>query len=675
MLTEAAVVSLFFLVLLTVRLIGALTIPISDCDETYNYWEPLQLLVFNFLGKQTWEYSAEFALRSYGFLWVYGWPAKLLTTIFGSPSMLREQFGPLYGVLTYYLVRCVTATLGSLCEWYFVSGVRRRFGFFTFFWSFVFLLFSPGMVKSQSSFLPSSFAMLMFCVAAGGWLRLTITPSWRNIFMTVFPIVSAALVGWPFAALVGVPIGLHCLIAHGSKFFRLLTVLVLSTAGLTGFVIYFDTRYYCRQVFSTWNLIRYNVFASGEGRGPELYGVEPWTFFFKNLALNFNLAFVLCMVGPIFAILATLFSPRKPPAGGAAAKATVVKPKFMSLPLSFFLFSSPFWLWFCFWLRIPHKEERFMAPSYPFLVLGAALSCASIGKILDGFRVPSWFKRIVFVFGFLPILVVFLGLSASRIAGEVFFYGGYEQTALQYSAIVAAHPEMPLPRQDLTICVTEDWYRFPTSFFLPRGKNQFIDYGFLKTKSFKGALPKNFKWKEPNCTCTPNDNMNDLNQESMDQYTVLDNCHFIIDVLRADSSGFTFSSASTDKDTKGSPWSGSIPLSSLNDKIVEEGALELAARYTQRLAPSSKAKFVPVPRALSKIPSTALFGPDSLIHQIPGAEVLAQWWDTRLKALPQALLNTADTPMKCRLGYVPGLTESCSRWDPIVVLRLSAKRD
>ena len=38
-----------------------------DCDEAYNYWEPLHYLLYG-SGLQTWEYSPRFALRSWAYL-------------------------------------------------------------------------------------------------------------------------------------------------------------------------------------------------------------------------------------------------------------------------------------------------------------------------------------------------------------------------------------------------------------------------------------------------------------------------------------------------------------------------------------------------------------------------------------------------------------------------------
>ena len=44
-----------FALLLTARLISAGVNIVHDCDEVYNYWEPLHFLLYGY-GMQTWEY-------------------------------------------------------------------------------------------------------------------------------------------------------------------------------------------------------------------------------------------------------------------------------------------------------------------------------------------------------------------------------------------------------------------------------------------------------------------------------------------------------------------------------------------------------------------------------------------------------------------------------------------
>ena len=62
--------ALSLLTLLPIRLYGALHTPIMDCDEVFNFWEPLHLLQRR-SGMQTWEYAPQYALRSYAFIHLY----------------------------------------------------------------------------------------------------------------------------------------------------------------------------------------------------------------------------------------------------------------------------------------------------------------------------------------------------------------------------------------------------------------------------------------------------------------------------------------------------------------------------------------------------------------------------------------------------------------------------
>lgn len=55
-----------FYVFLGANILAALFAPIQDCDETFNYWEPTHYLSHGY-GLQTWEYSPEYAIRS----WLY----------------------------------------------------------------------------------------------------------------------------------------------------------------------------------------------------------------------------------------------------------------------------------------------------------------------------------------------------------------------------------------------------------------------------------------------------------------------------------------------------------------------------------------------------------------------------------------------------------------------------
>uniref|UniRef100_A0A914NX08 Mannosyltransferase n=1 Tax=Meloidogyne incognita TaxID=6306 RepID=A0A914NX08_MELIC len=74
-------ISAVFKILFSIRLSASLWSIISDCDEVYNYWEPLHLVLFK-RGFQTWEYSPVYGIRSWLYILLYAGPAKFLIKIF-----------------------------------------------------------------------------------------------------------------------------------------------------------------------------------------------------------------------------------------------------------------------------------------------------------------------------------------------------------------------------------------------------------------------------------------------------------------------------------------------------------------------------------------------------------------------------------------------------------------
>lgn len=96
-----------FKAFLSARICAAIWSHITDCDETFNYWEPLHYLIYG-QGLQTWEYSPEFALRSYTYLLAHGVPAFIYNRIFQTNPML-----------VFYFVRIMLALGCALVEVYF----------------------------------------------------------------------------------------------------------------------------------------------------------------------------------------------------------------------------------------------------------------------------------------------------------------------------------------------------------------------------------------------------------------------------------------------------------------------------------------------------------------------------------------------------------------------------
>ena len=101
-----------------------------------------------------------------------------------------------------------------------------------------------------------------------------------------------------------------------------------------------DSYYYGKPVMASLNIVLYNVFTP---HGPDLYGTEPAQFYLINGFLNFNVVFLLALVGlPV--LLGTKYLLR-----GEIASTTT------GFYLSETLSQAPLLLWLLvFWMR-PHK--------------------------------------------------------------------------------------------------------------------------------------------------------------------------------------------------------------------------------------------------------------------------------------------------------------------------------
>lgn len=144
-----------------------------------------------------------------------------------------------------------------------------------------FLLFSAGMFISSTALLPSTFAMYAFMGACAAW--------WTEKYpLAIFFIAIGALLGWPFAALLGLPIAYDIVIVK-----KMYSVFIQWTF-VSAFVILLpmtiiDTSYFGKLVVAPWNIVKYNVLG---GAGPNLYGTEPFSFYLINGFLNFNIIWV-----------------------------------------------------------------------------------------------------------------------------------------------------------------------------------------------------------------------------------------------------------------------------------------------------------------------------------------------------------------------------------------------
>ncbi|XP_054611345.1 alpha-1,2-mannosyltransferase ALG9 isoform X1 [Dunckerocampus dactyliophorus] len=503
-----------FKCLLLARLCAALLSNISDCDETFNYWEPMHYLLYG-TGMQTWEYSPLYAIRSYAYLWLHALAACLPAHVLQTNK-----------VLVFYIVRCVLAFSCCVCELYFYKAVCKKFGLHVGRLMFAFLLLSCGMFCSSAAFLPSSFCMYTTVVAMTGWFQDS-TP------LAIMGVATGAIVAWPFSALIGVPIAFDLLVLK-QQWKSFITWSAIAMLIVLGPLVAVDSFFYGKLVVAPLNILLYNVFTP---HGPDLYGTEPWHFYFMNGALNFNLVFVLALFSlPLTALMETLLH----------------KFNVQNLGRPYWLTLSPMYLWMFIFFTQPHKEERFLFPIYPLICLSGAVALSSLQVCLHH-SVQHWatikaafshsfpFLQKCYHFLFhryrlehytvssnwlaLSAVVVFAVMSLSR---SVALFRGYHAPLdlyPEFHRIAKATTLHSVPEgRPVTVCVGKEWHRFPSSFLLPHN----WQLHFIQSE-FKGQLPQPYAL-DPLATQIIPANMNDQNLEEPSRYVDVRQCHYLVDL-------------------------------------------------------------------------------------------------------------------------------------------------
>ncbi|KAH8123573.1 Alg9-like mannosyltransferase family-domain-containing protein [Trichoderma asperelloides] len=485
-------------------MIAALFAPIQDCDETFNYWEPTHYLSHGY-GLQTWEYSPDYAIRS----WLY----VALHAVVGNVRRILPQSTK---VSEFYFVRYGLALICAICQTIMFQAVsialNARIGLFFL----AITIISPGNFHASAAFLPSSFAMYMGMLGAASFMN------WRGGLKTwqgITWFAVAGILGWPFAAALCVPYVLEELIlVVFSDRDSLIEALIRFVRGVIAslIVLFFDFAvnlfFYKKPVVVSWNIVKYNIFS--KTGGPDLYGTEPWTFYFKNLTLNFNIWFILALsVLPLFLL----------------QKAFSASSQRLSSGLRTVIFITPFYMWLGIFTAQPHKEERFMYPAYPFLALNAALSLHIILSAIGNSNPKTLIGKIPGRLKLLAVgLVLFLSLdiAIARIYG---IYSAYSAPLKVYSPLWGDEGGNTYGAEEDNVCFGKEWYRFPTSYFLPRNMHA----KFLRS-DFRGLLPGEFSEAQTGFgfwsgTWLPTSGLNDRNEEDLGKYVEPRMCSFLVD--------------------------------------------------------------------------------------------------------------------------------------------------
>ncbi|CAH3861738.1 unnamed protein product [Pieris brassicae] len=467
--------------LLTARIISAYWGHIADCDETYNYWEPLHYLVYG-SGLQTWEYSPAYSIRSYMPLWMFAVPAKILSFIMTPVSV-------------FYTLRALLASLTACSELMFYKAVCHEFGVHVGRIWLCLSLAAAGCFASSAAMLPSAWSSALVAAA--------LASSWRRRYSAAITFTAATtLLSWPFTALIGVSIAIDMLFFK-KKFYEFFKWSIISLIVILVPTIIVDSWHYGTLVVAPWNIVVYNIFTE---HGPDLYGVEPWTYYFVNGFLNFNIVWVLALSCPLLLL-----------ACRAVATRSIAPPAFC---IPYWLSLMPLALWLGVFMVQPHKEERFLYPVYSMIILAGAISLDCIQKMTFavGTELFRWRKErerrhYLSYTGPLAVMCVMLfsTISISRIAA---LYNNYHGPM-----VLLRH----LPAEPKVVCFGKEWYRSPSSFHLPPGASiRFV------ASEFDGQLPAPFSDLH-NATRIIHPYFNDLNKGDNTTYLPPSKCHYLVD--------------------------------------------------------------------------------------------------------------------------------------------------
>ncbi|XP_057752746.1 dol-P-Man:Man(6)GlcNAc(2)-PP-Dol alpha-1,2-mannosyltransferase [Arachis stenosperma] len=462
-----------FVALGMLRYMSASSNIIHDCDEVFNYWEPLHFLLYK-TGFQTWEYSSQFALRSYLYL--------LFHELVGRPAswLFAEE-----KVRVFVAVRLFLGLLSVITETVLVVALSRKYGKRLASYALAMLCLTSGCFFASTSFLPSSFSMYAMSLASG--LFLLDKPA-----ASVAVAATGVILGWPFSILAFLPVTLYSL---SRKFNRAFIAGTVTSIILLALSIVIDFHYYGRWTSSVLNILIYNVAGGGESH---LYGTEGPLYYLRNGFNNFNFCF----------LLALLFLGILP----------IARKKYAP---DLLIVVSPIYIWLGFMSLQPHKEERFLYPIYPLICVAASAVIESFPDLFRDKYNPRSDSIMVKAAKILRPVILSLILCASH-ARTFSLIHGYSAPMEVYK-ILEHHDDAGTGS---VLCVGSEWHRFPSSFFVPNyvSEVRWIDDGF------RGLLPFPFNSTLGGTASAPS-YFNNKNKASNEQYLHdIDACTFLVEL-------------------------------------------------------------------------------------------------------------------------------------------------
>ena len=185
-----------FCIFLSVNSLAATYAPIQDCDEVFNYWEPTHYLNHGF-GFETWEYSPEYAIRSWLYILVHALPGKL-----ASQFLLKRRF-------EFYFIRGLLGCVCAWCETHLFCTIWRAINPRVAISFLIAMATAPGMFHASVAYLPSSFAMYTTMMGMAAFMD---TEDGLKTHKGIMWFGIGATVGWPFSAALVMPLLLEELV-------------------------------------------------------------------------------------------------------------------------------------------------------------------------------------------------------------------------------------------------------------------------------------------------------------------------------------------------------------------------------------------------------------------------------------------------------------------------------
>lgn len=494
------VLNFAFHLLASMRMLNVLNSPIQDCDEVYNYLEPLNFITRGF-GKETWEYSPIYAIRSYAYLL----PLSIVLKPF---TILSDYFQLFPSWRLFYLIRSLIVSFTVYSEYQLYKSLKSTFNNKNYAnWYLLFTLVSTGYSHASVSLLPSNLAMNCTTLSLAYLINFTKSKKTRHSLLSIKWLIIGTLWGWPFIAALGIPLIIYIL-STASK-------IMLNRFILWSFVAFFfnlvvimqiDYSFYHKTMVVPLNIVLYNVINTNELRGPDIFGTEPIEYYIFNLLLNFNLISIFAYFGLILIPILSNF--KKINDTGLNFKGLII-------------ILSGLALWSVVFFNQPHKEERFLYPVYSFINVSAAITvqfllntlAIILNLIFNSKLIKLIQKALIYsLILMISIISIFKTISLSQ----------------NYTGYIELYKYLPTDTtSEVNICTSREWYHYPSSFFLPS------NYRLKFTKStFNGLLPGDFLESESifNGVRAIPEGMNDLNQFDASKLSSIEDCNYFIDI-------------------------------------------------------------------------------------------------------------------------------------------------